>query len=137
MKFLLDTDICIYLMKTISEKLMGKFRAIPGGEIGISAVSVCELQYGVAKSGKPVANQIALDGFLRDFEILPFPQSAALQYGRLRAALEKSGKPIAGMDILIAAHALDIGAHLVTNNKKEFSRVPGLKTEYWVEDSNR
>lgn len=132
MRYLLDTNVCIYLMKSISPKAVAKFNSMPEGDVGISCLSVCELQYGVAKSGMVQANQDVLDAFLQDFEIVPFTHACGLHYGRLRAALERSGQVIGSIDTLIASHALAVGACLVTNNKKEFSRVPGLKTENWI-----
>lgn len=132
MKYLLDTNICIYLMKSVSASAMAKFRTIPEEDVGISCLTVCELQYGVSKSAKVAANQSTLDDFLRDFAVAPFTQDAGIHYGRLRASLERAGKAIGALDTLIASHALSLGACLVTNNRREFSRVPGLKTENWI-----
>jgi tRNA(fMet)-specific endonuclease VapC len=132
LKYLLDTDICIYMMQEDSPTLRKKFEAIEVGDVGISCISVCELQFGVENSRRMSENQRVLDRFLRDFEILGFDRGACQHYGKLRAALSKSGKPIGGLDMLIAAHALHLGARLVTNNTREFSRVPGLKAENWI-----
>ena len=90
------------------------------------------MQYGIGKSSKPIQNQEALDQFLLPLEILDFSAKAAVEYGRVRSALEKQGTPIGSLDMLIAAHAISVGAVLVTNNTNEFNRVSGLKTENWV-----
>jgi tRNA(fMet)-specific endonuclease VapC len=91
-----------------------------------------ELEYGVAKSSKPDQNQFALAQFLAPLEILSYGDEASQQYGRLRALLEKQGTPIGSLDMLIAAHVLSIDCILVTNNEKEFNRVPSLKIDNWV-----
>ncbi len=91
-----------------------------------------ELEYGIEKSSKPDQNRFALAQFLAPMEILPYGDEAAQQYGRLRAYLEKQGTPIGSLDMLIAAHALSIDCILVTNNEKEFNRVPNLNIDNWV-----
>lgn len=130
--YLLDTDICIYISKRNPPEVSKRFASMVPGEIGISTISLAELQYGVEKSLNQHRNQMGIDLILRPLEIFPFDQGASIRYGKLRVALEKSGKPIGGMDLLIAAHALELSAILVTNNIREFSRVPGLKIENWV-----
>lgn len=132
MKYLLDTDTCIFLMKSVSARAVRKFTSLEAGDVGVSVATVCELQYGVDKSMKARENQAVLDGFLTDLEVLPLNSGACAHYGKLRAGLERKGRPIGAMDLLIASHALDLSAILVTNNGKEFSRVPGLKTENWI-----
>lgn len=131
--YLLDTNICIYLIKRKPLSLWDRFRALTVGEIGISTVTVAELQYGVEKSQFVERNQQALDEFLLSLMIFPFEQDAAIHYGRLRVRLEKSGAPIGAHDMLIAGHALALGAVLVTNNEREFARIEGLHFENWVE----
>jgi tRNA(fMet)-specific endonuclease VapC len=103
------------------------------GEIGASAVTVAELQCGVEKSQFVERNQQALDEFLLSLVIFPFEQDATIHYGRLRVRLERNGNPMGAHDMLIAAHALSLGAVLVTNNEREFARIEGLHLENWVE----
>ena len=119
-------------MKGVSAHVVKMFRSLEAGDVGVSAATVCELQYGVDKSLRVRENQAVLDGFLTDLEVLPLPPGACAHYGKIRTGLERKGKPIGAMDLLIASHALDLSAILVTNNGKEFSRVPGLKTENWL-----
>lgn len=131
-KYLLDTDICIYLIKNKPKHMVDRFLAYHPGEIGISTISLAELRLGVAKSQFPEKNHLALENMLRPIEILPFDENAAMAYGEIRKVLEKAGTPIGAMDYLIAAHSLSIGAILVTNNEREFKRVKKLKIENWV-----
>ena len=133
MKYLLDTNICIYLIKRKPRQVLEKFNAYSVGEIGISSITVAELEYGVAKSRYPAENRQALMQFLAPLVIAAFDERAAIAYGEIRAALEAQGKPIGSLDTLIAAHALSLETTLVTNNVREFSRVPGLDLENWVD----
>ena len=132
MKYLLDTNICIYLIKKNPQKVFAKFRQLSVGEVGLSAITYAELEYGVSHSHDPARNRIALSEFLAPLEILDFQVQVAPLYGTLRASLVRSGKMIGPLDLLIAAHALHLGVTLVTNNVKEFSRVPDLKIDNWV-----
>ena len=132
MHCLLDTNICIYLIKKKPLGVLKKLAEHKISEVGISAITVAELEYGVAKSTLPDQNRDALDEFLAPFEIIPFDDRAALEYGRIRAHLERKGTLIGSMDMLIAAHAQSLGVTLVTNNAKEFKRVPHLQVENWV-----
>jgi tRNA(fMet)-specific endonuclease VapC len=132
MKYLLDTNICIYLIKRKPPDVMDEFRSHGVGEIGVSSITVSELWYGVAKSEHRKANERALEQFLLPLMISPFDDQAAEAYGTIRAALEKEGQPIGAMDLLIAAHAVSMGLILVTNNEREFSRVPELIVENWA-----
>ena len=132
MKCLLDTNICIYLIRKKPPKVLKKLFEYAVSDIGISSITVAELLYGVEKSALPERNRDALDGFLAPFEIMPFDDRAAEVYGRIRAGLESKGMPIGSMDMLIAAHALSLGVALVTNNAKEFKRVPRLQVANWV-----
>jgi tRNA(fMet)-specific endonuclease VapC len=132
MKFLLDTNICIYIIKQKPLKVLHKFNTYQVGDIGISSVTVAELEFGVQKSQYPAKNQQALTQFLLPLEIVNFDHAAATIYGDIRARLEKQGTPIGSLDTLIAAHALSLQVILITNNIKEFSRVPNLKSENWV-----
>lgn len=131
-QFMLDTDICIYIIKRKPADVIERLRQSRIAQVGISAITLSELEYGVAKSSKPEQNQFALAQFLAPFEILSYGDEAAQHYGRLRAFLEKQGTPIGSLDMLIAAHALSIECILVTNNTKEFGRIPDLKTDNWV-----
>ncbi len=132
MHCLLDTDICIYIIKKKPQGVINKLAEYAVSDIGISSVTVAELFYGVEKSARPDKNRDALDEFLTPFEIMPFDDRAAEVYGRIRAVLERKGTPIGSMDMLIAAHALSLGVMLVTNNAKEFKRVPHLQVANWV-----
>lgn len=131
MKYLLDTNICIYLIRRKAERLIQKFAKHEIGDIGISIITVAELQYGVHRSSRHVQNNEALEGFLVPLTILDFDYAASAAYGRIRATLEAAGRPIGSLDTLIAAHALSRALVLVTNNVREFSRVDGLLIEDW------
>ena len=129
---LLDTNTCIYIINNRPSNVLERFRKYKAGEVGISSIAASELAYGVAKSGS-VKNRRALEMFLAPLQILPFDSQCLWFYADLRASLEKQGQSIGPMDTLIAAHALSIGGTLVTNNVKEFVRVPKLKLENWFE----
>ncbi len=131
MRFLLDTNICIYLIKKSPENILKKFESCLIGDIGISSITLSELFFGVEKSQHTHQNQQALEAFITPLEIAPFDEDAAACYGKIRANLEKKGLPIGSLDFLIAAHALSLSVTLVTNNTKEFSRVKKLKLENW------
>ena len=128
---MLDTNICINAIKQRPPEVLAALRAQEVAGLGLSSVTVAELAFGVAKSGS-ARNQRALEQFLEPLEIADFDRSAALVYGRLRAALEAAGTPIGPLDTQIAAHALALGVILVSNNQREFARVPGLRLEDWV-----
>ena len=130
-KFLLDTDTCIYIIKKRPEWLFSRFQSFRPGEIGISTITLAELRFGIAKSQFPEKNNFALETTLRPIEVLPFDENAAFVYGEIRSILEKAGTPIGSMDCLIAAHSLSIDATIVTNNEREFCRVPSLKIQNW------
>ena len=132
MKWLLDTNVCIDLIRRRPPSMLDRFRRHQVGEIGISVVTLAELEYGVSGSSRPAQNREALDQFVSPLEVVPFDRPATTAYGRLRAALEKKGQTIGSMDMLIAAHALSLEVRLVTHNSREFGRVPGLKTEDWL-----
>jgi len=132
MKVMLDTNICIYLIKQQPVSIIEHFLSYPVGDIGISSITVAELAYGVSKSRHSSKNRHALEQFLAPLQVAGFDQAAAWSYGRLRGQLEAKGTPIGSMDMLIAAHALSLGVRLVSNNVREFQRVPGLRLENWV-----
>ena len=133
MRYLLDTNICIYLIKKRPRQVLEKFDAYSVGEIGVSSITVAELQYGVRKSQHPVKNQQALQQFLLPLAIADFDEQAAIAYGEVRAVLEAQGTPIGPLDTLIAAQAISLDVTLVTNNVREFSRVQGLGFENWLD----
>ena len=127
---LLDANTCIYIINNRPPNVLEKFRKYKAGEVGISSIAASELAYGVAKSGS-AKNRKALEMFLAPMQILPFDSQCLWFYADLRASLEKQGLSIGPMDSLIAAHALSIEGTLVTNNIKEFMRVPKLKLDNW------
>jgi tRNA(fMet)-specific endonuclease VapC len=132
MNYLLDTNICIYIINRRSPSVLKRIQARQPEQIAISTVTVAELEYGVAQSRQPDQNRVALLEFLLPFEILDFDQMAALEYGQIRSSLEKKGRPIGPMDMLLAAQAKSRDLVLVTNNEKEFRRVDGLRVENWA-----
>lgn len=131
MRYMLDTNICIYLINKRPAKVLDHFRRLEIGDVGVSSVTVAELAYGVAKSGSE-RNRAALEGFLLPLEIADFDQKAAWKFGEIRSVLERAGKPIGPFDMQIAAHALALGCVVVTNNLREFQRVPNLDVENWA-----
>lgn len=132
MKYLLDTNICIYIIKQKPPQVIGRLQRLEVNEIGISVITLAELEYGVAKSSFPERNKLALVQFLAPFEILSFSETAAAVYGRIRSDLEKSGQIIGPYDLLIGAQALSERLTLVTNNEREFQHIPGIAIENWV-----
>ena len=129
---LLDTNICIHVINAKPPAVLERFRQYRMGEVGLCSVVAAELAYGVAKSGS-ARNRDALEMFLAPLIILPFDVAALWAYGDLRAELERKGTPIGALDTMIAAHALSNKSILVTNNSREFARVPGLALENWVQ----
>jgi len=132
MKYLLDTNICIYIVKRKPAEVFQRFNLFDPGDICISSITYAELQYGVHKSSNPTRNEQALIQFVTPLEILDFDYKAAREYGYVRSGLEKEGTPIGPLDTLIAAHCISLDLVLVTNNLKEFQRIPRLKIENWV-----
>jgi len=132
MKYLLDTNICVALIRQRPKELIKQLTSYKPGDIGISTITIAELIYGAQKSNQIEQNMTALDQFLLPLEIADFDQSSAVAYGHIRSYLEKKGTPIGSMDLLIAAHALSLGVTLVTNNTHEFKRLPNLKIEDWM-----
>jgi tRNA(fMet)-specific endonuclease VapC len=129
---MLDTNTCIYIIKRKPPDVLERFRRTEISEIGISSITLSELLYGVSKSSRPEQNQWALTQFIAPLELLPYGDDAAQYYGDLRVHLEKQGTPIGSLDMLIAAHALSIACTLVTNDEKEFIRIPNLNIENWA-----
>ena len=130
MRFMLDTNLCLYAIKHRPPEVIAALRAHESAGLGLSSITVAELYFGVAKSGS-ARNLSALEQFLAPLELADFDRSAAAAYGPLRAALEAAGTSIGPLDTQIAAHALALGATLVSNNTREFARVPGLRLENW------
>jgi tRNA(fMet)-specific endonuclease VapC len=129
---MLDTNVCIHLVRRKPAEVLRRFEGYTVGEIGVSSVTVAELLYGVEKSARPAQNREALSRFLLPLAVAEFGHDAAAAYGRVRATLEIEGMPIGPLDTLIAAHAVSLAVTLVTNNVREFGRVPGLEVEDWV-----
>ncbi len=137
MKVMLDTNTCIAIIKRKPPQVLKRLNAYKVGEIGISWVTLAELEFGVAKSQYIEKNQVALDEFVLPLEIANFDRDVARIYGRVRAMLEKKGTPIGSLDTMIGAHALAQGATLATNNTKEFSRIKGLTIVDWLDSSQK
>jgi len=135
MRYLLDTNICIFIINDQPGVARARFERVPVGEVGISSITLSELHYGAAKSGRPAKNMKALRKFLLPLAVLAYDEQAAEYYGQLRASLERAGTPIGPMDLMIAAHALSARLTVVTNNLREFARVPGLVTEDWSDST--
>ncbi len=132
MRYLLDTNTCIYIIKRTPPAVRRRFDKVRVGDVGVSAITLCELQFGVAKSARPEQNARALLEFMGPLEALDFPSAASAAYGHLRALLKAAGTPIGNYDLLIAAHALHLDLTLVTRNTREFTRVPRLRVEDWT-----
>ena len=133
MRYMLDTNICIYAIKQKPEKVFQKLQKMDPKDVCISSVTYAELVCGVEKSEAVDKNRLALSLLLANIEILNFDTHAADEYGKVRADLEKRGIPIGPLDMLIAGHARSLGYTVVTNNIREFSRVKNLKTANWAE----
>lgn len=130
--YMLDTNICIYIIKKKPDQVIERLRHTRVPDVGVSSITLSELEYGAAKSARPEQNKLAMVEFLAPLEILPYDDMAAQEYGKVRVYLEKQGAPIGSMDMLIAAHALSLNCILVTNNESEFRRIPALKIENWA-----
>ncbi|WP_437884456.1 type II toxin-antitoxin system tRNA(fMet)-specific endonuclease VapC [Pseudomonas sp. LRF_L74] len=131
LKFMLDTNICIFTIKNRPEQVRESFKRY-SGQLSISTVTLMELIYGAEKSSNPERNLADVEGFAARLEILPYDKQAAAHSGQLRAELARVGKPIGPYDQMIAGHARSQGLILVTNNLREFERVPGLRVEDWA-----
>lgn len=132
MPYLLDTNICIYIIKKKPESVLEKFELIDPDEIAVSMITVAELYFGARKSIFPEKNLNALDKFFLSFNLFDFDIAASMSYSIIRADLELKGTPIGPLDTLIAAHAISLNCTLVTNNQREFNRIAGLRIENWV-----
>jgi len=129
---MLDTNICIYIIKNKPQSVKKRFHTYKIGELCISSITVSELMYGVYKSEYSQKNLEVIEAFLLPFEIVNYDYVASIEYGKIRAKLEKRGEVIGNMDMQIAGHALALDLTLVTNNLKEFKRVDSLKLDNWI-----
>jgi tRNA(fMet)-specific endonuclease VapC len=131
-RYMLDTDICSFIVKRSNERVLRRLRTTPVTDLCISVITKAELLYGVDISPKSRADEIAVAEFIRHLAVLDFPDAAAHHYASIRGRLKRSGTMIGANDLLIAAHARCLGLALVTNNASEFRRVPQLKLENWT-----
>jgi len=131
MRRTLDTNICSYILRRHPESVIDRFAALDRKQLWLSAVVAAELRFGAAKLASPKFSA-AVEAWLAGFDVLPWPVEAAHHYAQLRAALERAGRPVGGMDMLIAAHALAEDSVIITNNAREFHRVQGLAVEEWA-----
>lgn len=134
MRYMLDTNICIYAIKHRPPQVLERLKEHEPSEICISAITYAELVHGVEKSAAVEKNRLALTLLLSNIEIIDFDSNAANEYGNIRAALEKAGTPIGPLDMMIAGHARSLSYTVVTNNVREFERVSGLRIENWAEE---
>ncbi len=132
MRWMLDTNTCIDIMKRHPPPVRERLRRVAIGEVGISAIAHAELRFGIHKSRRRAENEAALADFLSYCLVLDWPQAASDAYAEIRRELEAAGTPIGSNDLLIAAHALHLGCTLVTNNTEEFQRVRGLRIDNWI-----
>lgn len=129
--YMLDTNVCIHVMKTYPPELREKFNAL-AAQLCISSITLGELYYGAEKSARRAENLMAIEHFVARLDVLPFGDKAAAHYGQLRAELERAGMPCGPHDMQIGGHARSEGLILVTNNMREFARMPGVRAESWV-----
>jgi tRNA(fMet)-specific endonuclease VapC len=132
MRYMLDTNICIYIIKKRPVSVINRLQRMKISNICISSITLSELEYGVEKSERREQNKIALAEFMAPIDVVAYDDLAAARYGKLRASLEKEGQTLGSLDMLIAAHALSLGLIIATNNEREFKRVPGLKVVNWT-----
>lgn len=130
-RYLLDTDVCIEMIRGRGQTIVSRLTRLEPGQCSLSAITIAELVYGAHKSSHVERNLIALLKFRAPFEVRPFDDTSAMAYGEIRAQLERAGSMIGAMDLLIAAQGLADDATVVTNNLKDFERVPGLRVERW------
>jgi len=132
MEYMLDTNICIYIIKKKPNEVFDRFNNLTIGDVGISSITLAELQYGIQKSSNSDKNRDALQKFLTPIEIIDYGYEATVEYGKIREKKKKNGVPIGPLDMLIASHAKSLNLILVTNNVREFERIVGLKIENWT-----
>jgi tRNA(fMet)-specific endonuclease VapC len=131
LRYLLDTDICIYVMKSRPPHLRARFNGVEG-QLAISSITLAELNYGAENSARPTDNLLVIEQFAARMAVLPFAEKAAAHYGQIRAELKRAGQPVGPFDMLMGAHARSEGLVLVTNNLREFQKISGLRVENWV-----
>lgn len=136
LRYMLDTDISSYIMKRSNDAVLRRLQMTAIDDVCISAITKCELLYGVEVSPKRQRDEADMRDFIRHVDVLDFPQDAAMHYGLIRGALKRKGTMIGANDLFIAAHARYLGLTLATNNRRDFSRVEGLKIENWAEAKN-
>jgi tRNA(fMet)-specific endonuclease VapC len=129
--YMLDTNICIYVIKRYPQELRDKFNAL-AEQLCVSSVTLGELHYGAEKSVRRVENLTAIEHFVARLDVLPFAEKAAAHYGQVRAELERAGTPCGPHDMQIGGHARSEGLIVVTNNMREFTRMPGVRAENWI-----
>jgi tRNA(fMet)-specific endonuclease VapC len=129
--YMLDTNICIYVMKHYPQDLRLKFNSL-AEQLCVSSITLGELHYGAEKSARPIENRTAIEHFVARLEVLPFDAKAAAHYGQIRAELERAGMPCGPHDMQIGGHARSEGLIVVTNNMREFDRMPGVRAENWI-----
>jgi tRNA(fMet)-specific endonuclease VapC len=131
MRYMLDTNICSYILKNRPQSVKARFDQVGTSALAISTVVLAELYYGAARHPRGIAIRREIGDFVSRLSVIPWDETAANHYGAIRAALEKSGTPLGAMDLMIAAHARSQGATLVSNNIQHFEKVPGLLIENW------
>ena len=131
LQYMLDTNICIYVMKSYPPQLRERFNRL-AEQLCLSSVTLGELHYGAEKSARRIDNLQAIAHFTARLEVLPFAEKAAAHYGQIRAQLERDGRPAGAYDMMIGGHARSEALVLVTNNRREFERMDGLRVENWV-----
>jgi tRNA(fMet)-specific endonuclease VapC len=132
-KYLLDTNICVFIFRQKSAAVLQRLHKTQLGEVGISTITLAELRYGADRSSDPARNHLVIDAFLLTVIVSDFTENSARAYGSIRSQLESLGTPIGPVDTFIAAHAMSVGAIVVTNNSREFSRIAGLSVEDWTQ----
>lgn len=133
--YMIDTDVSSYIMKRSNRSVLEKLQAVPVSSVCISAITKSELMFGIEISPRRLKDETSLQEYLQYVDVLDYPGDAAADYGQIRAELKLRGTMIGTNDLLIAAHARNLGLTLVTNNTREFGRVPGLKIENWTEST--
>jgi tRNA(fMet)-specific endonuclease VapC len=131
-RYLLDTDICIFIARRKPAHVIDRFDKVPPGDVGISVISYGELRFGAEKSNQPKDAFVVLSELLEGVRVIPLEEQVSEIYGRLRLYLERMGQQIGNNDLWIASHCLQLGLTLVTNKEREFSRIPNLAIENWT-----
>jgi tRNA(fMet)-specific endonuclease VapC len=132
LRYMLDTDVCIYVIKNRPSQFRERFNALEG-QLCISVITLSELNFGAENSERRWQNLVGIERFTSRLTVMPFLEKAASHYGQVRAELRRSGQPIGPFDMLIGAHARSEGLILVTNNTREFERIEGLRVENWAD----